>query len=140
LDSVGGGTFARKYTRKTNADVMTMELPFIRRKGSLQISIPEEILPTMCLNEELIRALVKAFKYQKKMTDNSLSLADLAFEEEIDAGYLGRLLRLTCLAPDIIKSILAGTQPPTLILQTLIRQDVPPIWSEQRKIYNFPAI
>ena len=58
------------------------------------------------------------------------------YQEKIDAGYLGRLIRLTCLAPDIIKRILNGTQPPTIYLQRLIREDIPPIWEDQRKLYK----
>ena len=69
-----------------------------------------------------------------------MTIAELSLNEELDAGYLGRILRLTSLAPDIIKSVLAGTQPADFILKRLIREEIPPIWTEQRKKYNFPEI
>ena len=69
-----------------------------------------------------------------------MTIAELSLHKELDAGYLGRILRLTSLAPNIIKSVLAGTQPADFILKRLIREEIPPIWAEQRKKYNFPEI
>ena len=106
----------------------------------LQISIPEIVAPVPTINKELVRALAKAFRYQKILTTTKISLAELAAREETDAGFMGRILRLTCLAPDIIKSVLAGTQPADFILQPLVRNEIPPIWAEQRKLYGFPEI
>lgn len=101
------------------------------------MSLPEEIAPNVNYNAELITALCKAFKYQKDITQGKQSIMEFAAQENIDAGYLERLIRLTCLAPDIIKRILAGTQPAGLYLQQLIRKDIPPIWEDQRKLYGF---
>ena len=53
-----------------------------------------------------------------------MTIAELSLNEELDAGYLGRILRLTSLAPDIIKSVLAGTQPADFILKRLIRWEM----------------
>ena len=91
----------------------------------------------MSYNSELIKALGNAFKYKKMLTQSKLSISELAFQLEKDPGYIGRILRLTCLAPDIIKSILYGTQPASFYLQRLLREDIPPIWEDQRKLYGF---
>ena len=124
------------YKEKTEGHTMIIDLPFVRRKGALMLSLPEDIVQNINYNSELIRALGKAFKYQKMINQNKFSITDLAFQEGIDAGYLGRLIRLTCLAPDIIKRILAGTQPATIYLQRLLRENIPPIWDDQRKLYQ----
>ncbi|MCC5830284.1 MAG: hypothetical protein JJU36_12635 [Phycisphaeraceae bacterium] len=45
--------------------------------------------------------------------------------------YVGRMLRLTSLAPDIIEAILRGGEPDGLSLEKL-RKDLPVRWEEQR--------
>lgn len=124
------------YKEKAEGHMMIIDLPFVRRKGALMLSLPEDVVQNINYNSELIRALGKAFKYQKMINQNKFSITDLAFQEGMDAGYLGRLIRLTCLAPDIIKCILAGTQPATIYLQRLLRENIPPIWDDQRKLYQ----
>lgn len=39
------------------------------------------------------------------------SASELAAAEKLDRGYLGRILMLTLLAPDIVEAILDGRQP-----------------------------
>ena len=50
---------------------------------------------------------------------------------------MGKIIRLTCLAPYIIESILAGLQPRNLTLKDLIRNTIPVNWNEQRKMFGF---
>lgn len=121
---------------QTQDHTTIIDYPFKRNKGALILSLPEDIAQNVNYSTELIMALCKAFKYQKIISTGKQSILELAAQENIDSGYLGRLIRLTCLAPDIIKRILAGTQPAELYLQRLIREDIPPIWAEQRKLYG----
>jgi hypothetical protein len=48
-----------------------------------------------------------------------------------------RILRLNYLAPDIIASILDGTNPPGLTRKQLVRADLPMDWSLQRRLFGF---
>ena len=48
------------------------------------------------------------------------SSSELATAERIDRGYLGRVLQLTLLAPDIVEAILDGVQPEDLTLPRLM--------------------
>jgi hypothetical protein len=48
------------------------------------------------------------------------------------ASYVGDVLRLTLLAPDIVEMILDGRQPPALQFEAL-RKWLPLLWDEQRK-------
>lgn len=130
------GLLPERYKQKTTGHTMIMDLPFTRRKGALILSIPEDMVQNVSYNQELIKALGKAFKYQKILNQGNLTIVQLAYQEEIDSGYLGRLLRLTCLAPDIIKRILNGTQPATIYLKRLLREEIPPIWEDQRRLYQ----
>ncbi len=50
--------------------------------------------------------------------------------EKINESYLGRILRLTLLAPDIIEAILTGHQSNTLQLDDLLKP-LPALWKRQ---------
>jgi len=55
----------------------------------------------------------------------------------VDNSYLARQLRLTLLAPDIIASILNGTEPDGLTLEELYQ--APVLWEEQRRMLGPPT-
>jgi hypothetical protein len=55
----------------------------------------------------------------------------MAAAEKLDRGYLGRILQLTLLAPDIVEAILDGRQPAELGLPTLM-EPFPLEWDVQR--------
>ena len=50
----------------------------------------------------------------------------------MDRTYVGRVLRLTSLAPDIVEAILRGDEPNVLSLRKL-QKDLPVCWEEQRE-------
>jgi hypothetical protein len=80
----------------------------------------------------LLKALARAFRYQKLLDEGRYaSISEMAAGERIERGYLGTLLRLTLLAPDIVEAILDGRQPPGLGLPKLL-SGVAECWSEQR--------
>ena len=70
----------------------------------------------------MLKALARAFRW-KRMLENGryASISDIATAEKIDRGYIGTLLRLTLLAPDIIEAILDGRQPAELGLPGLLK-------------------
>ena len=59
------------------------------------------------------------------------TLAELADAERISRSYVCRVLRLTCLAPDIVEAILDGRQPKGLRLAEVLGNG-PLAWKEQR--------
>lgn len=84
-------------------------------------------------DHRLITALTKAYKLQKILTKHpDMSIIALAEKEVLTHGYVGRLLRLNLLAPDIIEAILDGKQPRDLKLKELITKKIPEVWQEQR--------
>ena len=48
-------------------------------------------------------------------------------------AYVGKLLRLTLLAPDIIEAVLDGRLPKGIKLEDLVRP-LPSTWAEQRRV------
>ena len=63
------------------------------------------------------------------------SIAEIATAEQINESYLGRVLRLTLLAPELVESILNGSQPAEINLDVLMHP-FPIEWDEQGKKYN----
>ena len=68
------------------------------------------------MRARLVKGLSRANRWQR-MPD----------AERIDRGYLGRVLRLTLLAPDIVEAILDGRQPGGLGLPRFI-EPIPSAW------------
>ena len=58
----------------------------------------------------------------------------MAAAERIERDYLGSLLRLTLLAPDIVEALLDGRQPAELGLSKLMRP-FPVKWSGQHRAF-----
>jgi DNA invertase Pin-like site-specific DNA recombinase len=66
-----------------------------------------------------------------------LGLAELAAASRLSPWRFARVLRLNYLAPDIISSILDGTQPPGLTRQKLVKAHLPMDWALQRRLLGF---
>jgi hypothetical protein len=61
------------------------------------------------------------------------SISDIAAVERIDRGYVGSILRLTLLAPDIVEAVVDGRQPAELVLPRLMKP-FPIAWDEQKRV------
>jgi hypothetical protein len=86
----------------------------------------------------LVKALARAFRYQRLLGDGRYaSITEMAAGEKIDRGYLGRLLRLAVLAPDIVEAILDGRQLLELDLPKLM-EPVTADWDQQRAALRVP--
>jgi hypothetical protein len=73
----------------------------------------------------LIRTLARAHRWKRLLNEgryrSTHSLGETAEAEKIDCSFVGRLLRLTLLAPDIQDAILEGRQAKGLQLEELTR-------------------
>jgi hypothetical protein len=58
------------------------------------------------------------------------SITEMAAAERIERGYLGSLLRLTLLAPELIEEMLEGQRRETITLQALL-EAFPARWDHQ---------
>jgi hypothetical protein len=70
----------------------------------------------------MVKALTRAFRWRKLLeTGVFATVEEIATAEKINASYVGRVLRLTLLAPDIVEAILDGRQPSAMTLAVLMR-------------------
>ena len=114
-----------------------------RRHGSRLIMPPvgtNAVKATASFDLPLIRTLGKAFYWQRMIdTGEVANASELARSLKLEVGWVCEVLRMTRLAPDIIRAILDGRQPRHLNLHAMRgRQgEVPLDWEEQRALFEF---
>jgi hypothetical protein len=121
----------------SEAASITVRVPLAirRRPGRKTVVTPvlqngEAEVPTRA-DPAVVKALARAFRYQRLIDDGRYaSISGMAAAERIERGYLGSLLRLTLLAPDIVEVILDGRRLDGVALLRL-REAIPPAWEEQ---------
>lgn len=97
----------------------------IRRRHTRKLIIRTELGPMQTseggeTDRSMIITLGRAFYWQKLLDDGEFkTVVDLAKALRLETGWVAEVLRMTLLAPDIIQSILDGTQPRDLNLHVL---------------------
>ena len=78
--------------------------------------------PRPRIDNTMIKALARAFRWRKLLETGTFATAqEIAEAEKINAAYVGRVLRLTLLAPALVESILDGRQQSGMTLARLLR-------------------
>ena len=118
--------------------VVSVPVRFYRRNGRQMIladsiesesELDESGLP----NNALLTAIAKAYSWQDQLESGEFEdLEDIAKANGVDRSYVGRMLQLTSLAPDIVESIHAGQAFADISLRHC-RKGIPVSWDEQRR-------
>ena len=119
----------------TTSITVRVPLKFRRQPGRKTVVMPvptaDTAIPTRA-DPALVKALARAFRYQRLLDEGRYgSISEMAEAERIERGYLGSLLRLTLLAPEIVHCILDGSAPADLMLPRLLER-FPGTWAAQR--------
>ena len=119
---------------------ITVRVPItIRQRGGRKLVVTPEGAEGWApqrgrVDSTLIKALARAHRWKRMLDDGRYgSVTELAAGEKLDRGYLGKILMLTLLAPDIVEAILNGRQPADLGVHVL-REGFPAEWGEQRAV------
>lgn len=111
------------------------------RGGRKEIILPEGVLSedspaiNAATQQPLVIAIARAHRWKAFLESGRYHSIDaLARAVNMDSSYVGRLLRLTLLAPDIIQAILYGDEPSGLSLEKLKSFSME--WEEQRAVIN----
>jgi hypothetical protein len=131
------GQFGRPTLSKDGRTI-TVRIPITLRHqgGRKQVVTPAGATPWIPptpprIDNTLVKAIVRAHRWRDMLESGDYAtVRDLAKAEAINESYLGRVLRLTLLAPKIIEAILEGKQPATLELDDLM-QLFPIEWDKQ---------
>src|SRR5258708_4588370 len=120
------GQYGRPTLSKDGRTI-TVHIPISMRQqgGRKQVITPAGApswVPTSTrVDNTMVKALVRAHRWRDMLeSGDHATVRDLAKAEAIDEVYLGRILRLTLLTPNIVEAILAGTQRATLELHDLL--------------------
>ncbi len=124
------------FNEETKSYETSEPISFLKRNQQTEIHVSGEAAERH-QDKQLIVALVRAFGWQNRLEKGNLSIQELSELEQIERGYMGKIIKLSLLAPDIIESILAGLQPPNLTLIDLLRTTIPVDWNEQRIKFGF---
>ena len=118
----------------TNATSITVRVPLAirHRPGRKTVVTPDvqfsSSTPTRA-DPALLKAMARAHRYQRMLEQGHHgSLTELAAAEKMDRSFLGKLISLTLLAPDLVEAILEGRCD--VGLPTLLRP-FPAAWHEQ---------
>src|SRR5262245_37812014 len=106
---------------------ITIRIPFrLRTRGGRKLVLaPDgERVTQLCsrFDSSVVKALARAFRWRKLIEDGTYaSIAEIAEAEKINDSYVGRILRLTLLAPKVVESLLQGSPSGTVELAELMR-------------------
>ncbi len=119
---------------------LTVPMRFKKKSGRKEIVPPPDTIGRLqdaAVQKPLAVSLARAHRWRDLLTTGRFhSIGELAETIDVDRAYIGRLLNLTLLAPDIIASILDGSEPSGLSLERLTR-NTPLSWEEQRRHFDF---
>ena len=110
-----------------------------KTRGSQASSPISSLMTKSKPDRSLVRLIVKARIYHEVVLGNrDRTMKDLVDEASVTRSYFTRAMRLAYLAPDIVRSIVDGTQPPGLTAAKLIAASRLPLdWPEQRSLLGF---
>ena len=126
------------------APTLTVRVPFgIRKRGGQKLVIAlsgTEIGAAVRhrVDNAMIKALARGFRWRKLLETGVYgTIEEIAAAEKINASYVGRLLRMTLLAPDIVEAILDGRQPVEMTLAVAMKPALA-VWSKQERSHHHP--
>jgi hypothetical protein len=122
---------------------VTVRIPMsIRRRGGRKLVIGPDgttdtwAAPCRRIDNAMVKAIARAFRWREMLENGThATVAEIAAAEKINESYVGRVLRLTLLAPDIVEAILGGRQPAEMTLAVLMRP-FSVLWGEQRSAFS----
>ena len=121
-------------------DTVSVEVPmtFKLRGGRKVIILPDGTqgnpLPRATIDNTMVKAIARAFRWQAMLDNGTYAcIEDIARAERINGSFVGRIVRLTLLAPEIVEAILEGRQPAAVTLRGLM-EPFPVEWERQREM------
>jgi hypothetical protein len=92
------------------------------------------------IDNAVVKAIARAFRWREMLESGTYAtIAAIAAAEKINESYVGRVLRLTLLAPAIVEAVLGGKQMAFLELHDLLKP-FPLEWNRQLDTANESGI
>lgn len=127
---------------KPNETARAISVPFkLKRHGGRKLIITPDQAPTFVRADRrdavMIKTLARGFRWRALLDAGKFAtIEELGRREQISPSYVGRVIRLTFLAPDIVEAILNGNQPRLLDTKSLLKP-FPAEWNAQKRHFGF---
>src|ERR1035441_377614 len=137
----GGVTGLREAPSRSNDSSTTEDLVILEAQATVSkcrgevrlVLAPDAAQGSARTVPSLIKAVARAHDWVERIAKGEMPhQRAIAAETGLHRRYVGRIIQMAFLAPDITEAILEGRQPPHMTLETLMG-DVPAGWLEQRK-------
>jgi hypothetical protein len=130
---------SKSATDTEQGEVITVRVPLaIRKRGGRKLLVAPAGEPESArtqIDNALVKALARAHRWKRMLESGEYgSLTELAQAEKINRSYLGRVLRLTLLAPDVVEAIFDGRQEKEVTLPALM-EPFPIKWDGQASFF-----
>ena len=101
-----------------DGELLTVRIPLrLRKRGGRKLMVVPEGAAAWApqrarVDNAMVKAIARAFRWRDMLESGEYAtIREIATAEKINESYVGRVLRLTLLAPDIVEAILGGRQP-----------------------------
>lgn len=132
-------------TAKLNPTALTLSVPAVRIRGGHQLKLvvpgPEQAELAPRHDRKLIALVAEAIEARELVLANpEMSMNALAKREGRCRTRLARLAELSCLAPDIVRTIVEGRQPAGLTAKSLSQTGLSAEWEGQKRLLGFGSL
>ena len=127
---------------KGSSDTVTLEkfvpLAMKRRGVELRLIIQNEPSSRAKVDLVLLKTIARAQQWFDRLASGEVkSLAAIATREGLNYRFVGKVVRLAFLAPEIVEAIAEGKQPPELSTELLTKRIRLPLdWNDQKRLLN----
>lgn len=104
-----------------------------RRNGRPRIVPPESAAHIQSRRQDphILRALGRAWAWRRRLeSGQAMTINDIAKAEGVSDRFIGRMLRLTYLSPEVLERLLIHRQPPSVSINELGKATYLP-WTKQ---------
>ena len=129
-----------EWQRPHHCEVIDVPAGTVRIKRSLALPIKQRPADLKTVPNAKLVGLIRDARAAQALIDADRDSRPALLAARLRCGQtrFARLVRLNYLAPDIVTSILDGTQPQELTRRKLIQSDLPMDWALQRRMFGFP--
>jgi len=125
-----------------DGETLSVKIPLrLRKRGGPKLMLAPEgttaSFPQRTrVDNAMVKAIARAHRWRRMLENGThATIAEIAAAEKMNESYVGRVLRLTLLAPVVVEAILGGRQPAEMTLAVLMRP-FPINWQTQSESFR----
>jgi ParB-like chromosome segregation protein Spo0J len=122
--------------------MLTLErfVPLTMKKRGVELKLVIQNEPSSPSNVDrvLLKTIARAHRwFDQLVSGEATSLNAIAAREGLNYRFVGKIVRLALLAPEIVEAISEGRQPPELSAELLTKHLALPLdWDDQKRFLN----